>query len=98
VENFKIFLTPNFSLVKKLKFSEFSQFLQLDGASSVCPADFFLKAYSITFQTSIFSSGSEKRFAHSKQKSAEKILKMRFLQGAKKMKERHGGIITSDFL
>jgi hypothetical protein len=84
VENFKIFLSPNFSLVKKLKFSDFSQFLQLDGASSVCPAKFFLKAYSITFQTSIFSPGSEKGFAHSKQ-SAEKILKMRFLQGAKKM-------------
>ncbi len=41
VENFKIFLTPNFSLIKKLKFSEFSQFLQLDCASSVCPANFF---------------------------------------------------------
>jgi hypothetical protein len=85
VENFKIFLTPNFSLIKKLKFSEFSQFLQLDGASSVCPAIFFLRAYSITFQTSIFSSESEKEFAHSKQKSAEKNLKMRFLQGAKQM-------------
>jgi hypothetical protein len=85
VENFKIFLSPNFSLIKKLKFSEFSQFLQLDCASSVCPAKLFLKAYSITFQTSIFSPGSDKGFAHSKQKSAEKILQMRFLQGAKKM-------------
>jgi hypothetical protein len=47
--------------------------------------NFFLKAYLITFQTSIFSSGSAKGFAQSKQKSAEKILKMRFLQGAKKM-------------
>jgi hypothetical protein len=41
VENIKIFLCPNFSLIKKLKFSEFSQFLQLDCASSVCPAIFF---------------------------------------------------------
>ncbi len=85
VENFKIFLNPNLSLIKKLKFSEFSQFLQLDGASSVCPANFFLKAYSTTFQTSIFLFGSEKGFAHSKEKSAEKISKMRFLEGAKKM-------------
>ncbi len=82
---FQNFLVSKFQFNKKLKFSEFSQFLQLDGASSVCPANFFLRAYSITFQTSIFSSEAKKRFAHSKQKSAEKNLKMRFLQGAKKM-------------
>ncbi len=33
-----------------------------------------------------------------KQKSADRILKMRFLQGAKKKEERHGGIVTADFL
>jgi hypothetical protein len=81
VENFKIFLSPNFSLIKKLKFSEFSRFLQLDCDSSLCPAIFFMKAYSITFQTSIISYGSENEFAHSKQKSAENFLKMRSLRG-----------------
>jgi hypothetical protein len=55
VENFLIFLSPNLSLVKKIKFSEF---------------------------TSIFSSGSEKRFAHGKQKSADKTLKISFIQGS----------------
>jgi hypothetical protein len=78
------FRGPNFSLLKKFKFSEFSQCLQLDGASSVCPANFFRKAYLITFQTSIFSSKSGKGFTQSKQRSTVRILKMRFLQVAKK--------------
>ncbi len=54
VENFKIFLTPNFSLIKKLKFSDFSQFLQLDGASSVCPAKFFWKPIQLPFKQAYF--------------------------------------------
>jgi hypothetical protein len=58
----------------------------------------FLKAYSITFQKSIFSSRSEKGFVQCKQKSADRILNMRFLQGAKKKEERHGGIATAGFL
>jgi hypothetical protein len=58
---------------------------------------FFLKAYSITFQTSIFSPGSEKGFAKSKQKSPDKILKMPFLQGAKKKDEQQGRSVTAGF-